>query len=231
MRILIVEDETRIAKRLQRLIEEIIVDRPTQIFVKNTLFEAEEFIDAKTVDILFLDLNLNGKNGFEMLQRFTAEAFYCIIVSAYEERAKEAFEYGVIDFVSKPFDKDRLQKAIHRVLHSSKRAISIKFLSIKNGNRITLLKVAEIIHIMSCEGYSEVSMKDGSVHLSSKSLEVLEHLLPPQFARIHKSYIANMEMAAKIISSPGSKYELKLSNKTILPVGRSRYKELKKMWH
>ena len=64
----------------------------------------------------------------------------------------------------------------------------------------------------------------------NKTLENLELLLPEHFVRIHKSYLVSMQEAREIVIEPGSKYSLRLNNQVLLPIGRTRYKEIKKRW-
>ena len=73
------------------------------------------FIKEQSIDLLFLDLNLNREDGYELLEEVAAESFHTIIVSAYKDRAIRAFEYGVLDFVAKPYTEERLSLAIQRI--------------------------------------------------------------------------------------------------------------------
>ena len=113
MRILIVEDESSIAQRIQRMVAEATKQKAV-IKMAYTVDQASLYLKENVIDLLLLDLNLNGKSGFELLQQAVAGSFHTIIISAYKEKAIEAFEYGVLDFVSKPFTQERLQKAIER---------------------------------------------------------------------------------------------------------------------
>ena len=115
MKILIVEDEKSIANRIERLLKEIAGDKISSLVQKERLTEALDYINHHKIDLLFLDLNLSGNDGFEILQSLAAETFDTIIVSAYRDKAIDAYEYGVVDFVPKPFTKDRLAKAFHRL--------------------------------------------------------------------------------------------------------------------
>ena len=226
MRILILEDEARISKRIERFVSEILKDQTFQLFKKHSLYEAEYFLEDSIVDLVLLDLNLNGKDGFDILKKLSAESFHTIIISAHTERATEAFEYGVLDFVPKPFDYERLEKAFLR-LQSTKGTNQLKHVAVKKGGRILLLNIDDIKFFKGSGSYSNVVMKDDSIHLHDKTLESLGRILPPNFERIHKSYLVNFDGTAEIITSPGSKYELRLKDGSILPIGRSRYKNLK----
>ncbi|MDX1643027.1 MAG: response regulator, partial [Thermoanaerobaculia bacterium] len=103
MRILIVEDEAIVARRLRRLVEAILGERLQAIRVAATLREGLEHVRNRTIDLLFLDLDLGGKDGFRVLTEAVTGPFHTIVVSARTEEAIRAFELGVTDFVAKPY--------------------------------------------------------------------------------------------------------------------------------
>ncbi|WP_448563383.1 LytR/AlgR family response regulator transcription factor [Thalassotalea ganghwensis] len=226
MNVLIVEDEVMVAKRLQRLTKAILGEKLHHIKHINNLDDAESYIDEHPIDVLLLDLNLNAQDGFTLLQQAVAESFQTIIVSANIDKAITAFEYGVIDFVAKPFNQSRLSKAFARLAeHTS--ASTTKFLSIKKQQRVEVISLQDIEYIQGAGNYSELVMLDGSIHLHEKNLDKLSQLLPSNFVRIHKSYIANLSHYRHLQNYPGSKYELALLSMTPLPVSRTKVKALR----
>lgn len=228
MQVLIVEDEARIAKRIERFTRELLQDQLTHLTLKPKLSEALDYVLNHPIDVLLLDLNLHGKDGFELLKTAVAHSFHTIVISAYRNRAIEAFEYGVIDFVAKPFDIERLKKAFERITDSQQRATyATKYLAIKKQGRIHLLTIEDILYLQGANIYSQVYLQNGQKDLYDKSLEKVLQLLPANFERIHKSYIVNMQQAQEIFVHSGSKYELMLKNGEILPIGRTRYKLIK----
>ncbi|WP_299459195.1 LytTR family DNA-binding domain-containing protein [uncultured Microscilla sp.] len=228
MKIVIVEDEFPILQLIKKHLKDILAGQITQMNEFSSLEMAQEYLKTNVVDLLLLDLNLNGKNGFDLLTHLMAESFHTIVISAYQERAIEAFEYGVLDFVPKPFNRDRLQKALNRLRLTS--VNNLKFLAIKHNGRIRLVPIEEVIYVQGAGNYSEVFLKNGEKVLHDKALDKLHHLLPPNFERIHKSYLAQMNEAKDICIYQGSKYELILKNGTSLPIGRTKYKYLKEKW-
>ena len=226
--ILIVEDEVRIAKRIHRFVTEILGERISGLTIVSRLGAALEYIQKHRVDLIILDLNLAGEDGFRLLQTIVAESFDTIVISAYRDRAIEAFEYGVLDFVGKPFRKDRLEKALQRVLNKNlKPDHPVRFLPVKKQGKIYLVRVRDLRYVQGANIYAELHLQNGQKELSDKSLESILQLLPPHFARIHKSYIVNMNEAVEIRVRPGGKYQLLLQNDELLPIGRTRYKDLK----
>ena len=162
-----------------------------------------------------------------MLKSLTASSFHTIIISAHIDEAIKAFEYGVLDFVAKPFTRDRLQQAINRVLDTSLRQdYGIRYLGVKYAGTIKLIEVSRIEYIVASGHYSELVINQEK-QLHHKSIEKLLALLPPNFERIHRSYIVNMNMVGRLSIKPGSTYELVLAGGTVLPIGRSRYNAVK----
>ncbi|WP_298540038.1 LytTR family DNA-binding domain-containing protein [uncultured Aquimarina sp.] len=231
MNILIVEDESRIAKRIERMTRDIFGNALKSLKHINTLPEALQFIKNSSLDLMLLDLNLNGDSGFDLLTTAVSESFHTIIISAYKDQAITAFEYGVLDFVPKPFNRDRLEKALHKTITSEKTTTNdIKFLAIKKRQRIQLVPVSDVLYIKGAGSYTEVFLKDGKKELHDKSLDKLEQLLAFSFERIHKSYLLKMSEVKEIIVESGSKYIAELKNGERIPIGRTKYKDLKAKW-
>ncbi len=231
MKILIVEDESRIAKRIKRLTRDILGDALQLIIHINTLHEASIYIENNSLDLVLLDLNLNGNSGFELLSKAVSESFHTIIISANKDQAITAFEYGVLDFVPKPFNRDRLEKALHKTITTEKNNEgATKFLAIKKRHRIQLISVEDVLYIKGAGAYTELFLADGKKELHDKSLEKLEQLLSSSFERIHKSYLAKMSEIKEIIVESGSKYIAELKNGKRIPIGRTKYKDIKAKW-
>lgn len=228
MRVLIIEDEARIAKRLDRMIRKFFEQNITRVDICDSLPRGLNFISNNTIDVLFLDLNLNGENGFDILESVVSGAFHTIIVSAYTDKAIQAFAYGVMDFVPKPFDEARLSIALNRISSRDKVVNNnLQHLAVKKSGNIRLIDLQDLRYIKGAGIYSELNLLNGTQELHDKSLESLEQLLPTSFIRIHKSYLVAISHAERIEVQSGSKYSLLLKNGEILPIGRSRYKEIK----
>ncbi len=231
MNILIVEDEARIAKRIERMTNEIFGDKLKSLSQVDTLMEAQRIIHSNPLDLVLLDLNLNGANGFDLLSEAVSESFHTIIISAYKDQAITAFEYGVLDFVPKPFNKDRLEQAFNRVTKKENNALhTIKYLAVKKRGKIQLIPVKDVHYIKGAGAYTELFLTNGTKELHDKSLERLEQLLANSFERIHKSYLVKMTEVKGILVSSGSKYMAELMNGTTIPIGRTKYKDLKSKW-
>lgn len=228
MRIIIVEDELLIAQRLERFVREILGPNLESVQTVATYDAASARLAESPVDLLLLDLNLRGRDGMELLQSSVAGSFHTIIVSANVDQALRAFEYGVIDFVSKPFTKERISQSLKRVTDPAGRtAGTAKYLAVRKHGKIVPVPVDQVLYLEGAGAYSEIMLLDGSHHLHDKTLEKLHALLPPDFERIHKSFVVRQSAIVALHASEGSRYEAELRNGTRLPVGRTRYKDLR----
>ena len=231
MKILIIEDEPLIARRTQRLIQSILGDQLKQIDIRNSVESGLGYLEDQIIDLLLLDLNLHGADGFSILEQMVAAPFHTIIISAYKEKAITAFEYGVLDFIPKPFNQNRLAKAFERLqITSSEPTSATKFLAIQKRGRYQMLAIDQLLYIKGAGIYAELFFKDGRKEIHNKNLDKLTQLLPPNFDRIHKSYIINNLEIEELLVEPGSKYTLVLKEGTQIPISRTKYKIMREKW-
>lgn len=227
MRILAIEDEAIIAMRIERMVREILGKKLTSYIKIEELNEAKVFLASNPIDLLLLDLNLNGENGFDILAEITSGAFHTIIISAYKDRAIEAFEFGVLDFIPKPFEQNRLALALSRSLGESATAHSPKYLQVKQKGKVLMIRVSDVIYFKGSGIYSEIHTINGDIFLHDKSLEKLNQLLSSSFERIHKSYLVDTGFIKGMIYKEGGSVAAELTNGIELPIGRTRYPALK----
>ena len=162
MNILIVEDESRITKRIERMTRDIFGDTLHSLKCTSTLHDALRFIENNPLDLVLLDLNLNGDSGFDLLTTVVSESFHTIIISVYKDQAITAFEYGVLDFVPKPFNRDRLEQALNRINTKEKVTTNtIKFLAVKKRNKVQLISTEDVLYIKGASVYTELFLKNG----------------------------------------------------------------------
>ena len=221
MRVLIVEDEPVIARRLVRLLHEVADGEITHIDTRTTLDDASSTLADGDVDVVFLDLNLNGRDGFDLLREATAGAFHTVVVSAHTERALEAFEVGVLDFVGKPFDADRLRTTLDR-LRSARAEHPAAALAVRTAGRVDLVPIADVAYVHAAGAYSELVLRDGSRRLHNKPLDRLLAVLPATFERVHRSYLVRLSDVVRLRAQEGSRYTLELATGEEIPVGRTR---------
>jgi two-component system, LytTR family, response regulator LytT len=227
MRILIVEDEKVAARGLQRMIQNILGKEISWIGWEASLDASKLALTEKPVDILFLDLNLNGENGFDLLQGAVADSFHTIVVSANEDQALQAFEYGVLDFVPKPVSEERLEKAINRITDGNYAGKHAKYLPIRKPKGIALIQLGDVSYFRGDGNYVEIRLKAGVSEYHRQTLDSLAKILPPQFSRIHRSYIVDKRDVNNVISHGGGMYGVELADGVQLPLSRIHYRNFK----
>ena len=229
MRILVVEDEASIQDRIVRLSKKVLDTQLKSIATCDSLDEGVSTIKSQMIDLLLLDLNLNGKDGFNILREMVSQSFHTVVISAYPERAIEAYELGVIDFITKPFDEERLKKAFNRVMGKTRngREHFAKFLAVRKFGLIELIPIDQINYIEADGGYSQLCLANNRKEMHDKMLKDLCALLPAWFERIHKSYAVNMNLVRGITSKGSHKHYVVLQDGSEIPLSRSKYKELK----
>ena len=131
-----------------------------------------------------------------MLMEAVSQSFHTVIVSAHSDQALHAFEYGVTDFVAKPYTEERLKKALDRVMEGGLAAgRRLKFVAVRDKSEVRAIPVNDILYFQGADDYSEVHCRDGSSSLYHKSLRQLYALLPANFELIHRSYLVNLHFA------------------------------------
>jgi DNA-binding LytR/AlgR family response regulator len=224
MRILIAEDEPLVAQRLERLVREVLGSELQGMRVATTLDAAIAQLDKVDDTVLLLDLNLAHTDGFSLLRRALAEPVSTIVVSGSTERALEAFELGVVDFVAKPFTVERLEMAFDRV-RLRRTGEHTRCLAVAYAGYLELVPLVDVVAIHGDGDYSSVELTNGQRRLHKRTLNELESLLPREFLRVHRSHIANLKQVRKLEGRV-----LKLANGSEIAVGRAYAKQLASHW-
>jgi two-component system response regulator LytT len=229
MRILIVEDERPTAEDIRFLAGQILKNENTSIHIETTFDNALYYLKEKPIDVLLLDLNLNSKDGFQLLKEVVSRSFHTIVISANINRAIEAFEYGVLDFIPKPYNLERLTAAFNRLKsnHSSD-GHSIKYLSVKTGHDIKLIDIADVRYFKATNIYVELHLNDGRTMIYDKSIKQLTPLLPANIFRIHRSFLVAIDKIKTLHTLGAGNNHVTLFGGENLPVSRKVIKELKK---
>ena len=227
MRVLIVEDEPLVRQRLLRMCTEHAGNR-ARFDAVGSLEDASEQLQRKLYDGVLLDLNLEGEDGFALVRQAVAGAFHTIVVSAHRERAIEAFELGALDFVPKPFSRERLAQSLDRLLDAGRvRGGMARYLGVWRAHGVALVELSEVQWIRADGEHSEVRMQCGRSELHDKPLLRLEAILPPSFVRCHRSWLVNLDHVDRLTAGTGSRYTLSLRDGSTIPVGRSQVSALR----
>ena len=228
MKALIVDDEPMPAKYLQELINQNCFE----IDSTKLAISAEEgikYLKNESVDILFLDVEMNTMTGFDLLKKVNIDsATKIIFTTAYSEYAVDAFRAGALDYLVKPIQKDELISAVRKVSKAkilNKRNESKKSIFVYLDEEYINLKVDEIIRFEADGSYTKIVCTTNT-QLSSKPLGFYEaEMLELGFIRCHNSHLINVEYIAKI--GKGKSFYLELSNEDIIPVSASKKDALK----
>ncbi|MGD8380251.1 MAG: response regulator [Gammaproteobacteria bacterium] len=201
--------------------------------------EAAQAIQALSPDVLFVDIEMPGMDGFELLRGLNPNTLPLVIfATAYSQHALRAFEVGAIDYVLKPIDQARFDKAMARVKsqwqsltkdHPVKGAarnnqIYIQRLSVRSDDYIRLVQVDDIDWIRATGNYIELHVGD-TCFLHRESLRrLLGSLDPSKFLRIHRGIAVNVDRILEIHPLPNGNAEIVLHDGTRLSVSR-RFRE------
>ena len=226
MRIAIVEDEAIVAQRLERMVAALLPD--STIRVAPTLNAALDLIRSTPLELLFLDLNLKGRDGFQLLEEAAAGSFQTVVVSAHHDQALRAFDYGVTDFVAKPVERGA------PAYRDRPRDLTPTARPRANARGAQRARAAddplERHRLRTRRGRLRgAAPRRRSVHLHEKTLSALEALLPSGFVRVHRSYIVNMARARGLRTAP--RLALAMDEDSLVPVGRVYGENVRERFH
>ncbi|MCF7807332.1 MAG: LytTR family DNA-binding domain-containing protein [Candidatus Marinimicrobia bacterium] len=201
---LLVDDE-----RLSRNDLRLLLENHKQITVIGEASNAEDGlqkIDELKPDLVFLDIQMPGMNGFDMLEHINSD-IHVIFVTAFDEYALRAFEVNALDYLLKPVNPERLQQSIERLEQIPEELEESDLRELEYNDRLLLkldtslgfLKVSTIICITSAGDYSELLCTNKKKVLVHKSMAEWESRLPATFFnRIHRTTIVNMEYVDRL---------------------------------
>jgi two-component system LytT family response regulator len=193
--------------------------------------EALAEIRRQQPDLVFLDVQMPECDGFDVLEMLGGDAHPAIVfVTAYDQYALRAFEAGALDYVLKPFDNARFERALvrakERVSYGKTQPRKIERLAIKSMGQLSFLKISEIDWIEAADYYACLHV-GWKAHLLRRSMADLEQELDPAvFCRIHRSTIVNLDRVSGLKLSDDGEYEVLLENGTKLRMSRRYRKEL-----
>lgn len=203
LNVLVIDDERLARKDLISLLS--AYDNITVVGEADDVPSAVKAIERLNPDVIFLDIQMPGDSGFDLLEKTDVEA-QIVFVTAYDEYAIRAFEVNALDYLLKPVNPDRLEKALEKLesreRYAWERARALDYedrLFLMLGRHFKFLKINTILTITAAGDYSEVLTSDGTKGLTLKSMKEWETRLPAQhFIRIHRSTIINMEFIDRV---------------------------------
>jgi two-component system, LytTR family, response regulator len=249
LRAYLVDDEPLALERLRRLLE-----RTGRVEVTGSTTEPEKAVAALTVDppdVCFLDIQMPGLNGFEVLARLPSQPVV-IFTTAYDQYALKAFGVNSVDYLLKPVEPESLQRALKKVeglrgsgrlaqpdlqvllkhLTDSLRETKAEYperIASRLGNRLWFLDLARVTHFYA-EDKLTYAVSEGKAYCVDYAITELERKLDPKkFLRIHRSAVVNVDWIKEVASLPGGALNVRLKDRkdTDLTVARDRAREFK----
>jgi two-component system, LytTR family, response regulator len=212
--VLIVDDEAPSRRKIRNFLK----DEPGLILLEaENGTEAVALIRTRKPDLLFLDIQMPGMDGFELIETVGPEAVPAVVfITAFDQYAIAAFDVQAVDYLLKPFDRDRFFKAFRRAverLREKGRGVAdlssllaevrrgkgyAERLSVRKGDSVVFVKTAEIRHISADEKYVRLHTAAGEWTIREPIGSLEGRLDPARFARIHKSHIVNRDEVREV---------------------------------
>lgn len=225
LRCIIVDDEEGAHLVLNHFITEMNLLTLSASFFN--AIDAMQYIYKNKVDIVFLDINMPGLSGLEMLESMSNRP-NIILTTAYKEYALEGYRFEVVDYLVKPFDFKKFLSAVDKVLRKvlapanfTMNSFTDKYLMVKVGSDIIKVNFNSLIYMQSHGNYVKFFTQKGTYLSQITTTELEEKLDKSQFIRVHKSYIVALNMITKISGN-----KVIVNESTILPLGNTYKREL-----
>jgi len=212
--VLIVDDEFLARKELVKRIYDY--NKNYTIHQADSVDSSIDILTREKIDLIFLDIQLMGETGFDLLKRTKIKADV-VFVTAYEEYALRAFEVNAVDYLLKPVNSKRFNITMERILNKTKKEISKELaysdqLIEKNFDGIRLIKLKNILCIAAEGDYTRICILEENDMLLYRTMKSWENILPRKyFRRIHRSTIINTDHIEKFHKTENSKHLVKIT--------------------
>jgi len=246
IRALIIDDEKLARSRLRRM----LVDHPEVEIIGEARDgrDALRLIQTLHPDVIFLDIRMPLLSGFEMLRELKPSPAV-VFTTAYDEYALKAFEENTVDYLLKPIDKDKLDRAVSKLLkifHGGspvpvdieklirsleQKERMIKRFSVKTGNRFLIVPEDRIIYFEAEDKYTFLHTEDGGYIISFTLRELETRLDPDKFLRVNRSFFVNLEAVSSIHAWFGGRLLLKIKGGKEVIISRMYTGAFKKKVH
>jgi two-component system LytT family response regulator len=239
---IIIEDEAPASELLKHYLKDFSIIDVVDVCANG--FEGLKSISESKPDLIFLDIQMPKLTGFEMLE-ILEERPEIIFTTAYDQFAIKAFELNAVDYLLKPFNKERLSEAVNKVIekfHSGKAGrkaaadllprkpeteARLSRIVVKKGNSIKIIPVEQVKYIEAQDDYVMIYYSDGKALKQQTMKYYEENLSRADFVRIHRSYIVNVKEINRIEPYGKENHIAVMLSGAKLPVSRSGYKQLR----
>jgi len=238
-----VDDEQHCINRLQKQLGAEAPDIEIIACCK-TVENARKIIAENSPDILFLDVQLGNRTGFDLLASIKKIDFEIIFTTSYDSYALKAFKFSALDYLLKPVDKDDLKRSLQKLrqqrdLKETSKKIDILFHNFREGNETskriaiptvdgyTMVDAKDIIRLQSDVNYTHIHTVAGKKITASKTIKFFETLLEgADFFRVHKSHLVNLKFVESYSKGKGG--HITLADGSQIEVAIRRKEELLK---
>jgi two-component system LytT family response regulator len=237
IKVIIIDDEPL----ARSIVEEFLMEQKNFTIVAQCGdgFEGLKAIHEYKPDLIFLDIQMPKINGFEMLELLEHKPDV-IFTTAFDDYAIKAFESSAIDYLLKPFSKERFKKAMEKweKWHGNIQSLQQDFselqqpvqrerVVVKQGSNIKIIPVGDILYLESADDFVKIHTAQGSF-LKNKTMGYFEQTLDAaHFVRTHRSYIVQLAQITRIDPYEKDSFVAVLKNGTKIPVSRSGYPRLR----
>jgi two-component system LytT family response regulator len=233
---IIVDDEPYSCESLAALLEKYCPN-VRLLDICYSAADALKALQEQEPTILFLDIEMPGMNGFEMLQKLPSVNFSIIFTTSYDQYAIKAIRFSALDYLLKPVDREELQAAVQKAMHISHETfpqqmeillqklnhptIPINKIAIPTIEGLQMIFVESVISCASESNYTILFLKNKQKIIASRTLKEVEEMLEDySFTRVHHSYLVNLNEVEKYIKGEGG--YLLMSDGSSVDVSRSR---------
>lgn len=213
----IIDDELKSRESLKKMLLNYCGKLTKVSAVCQNVAEGLEAIQEHHPDIVFLDVQMQGETGFDLLEKINNIDFEVIFTTAHSEYALKAIKFSAIDYLLKPVDIEDLQNALAKVKGKQDKNNNYKFkqllqnlkaenyrLALPTSEGLTFIKVDDILYFKASGNYTEIHMAPGEKYLVSRQLKEYDDLLADNnFFRIHHSFLINLNHIKNYIKGDG----------------------------
>jgi two-component system LytT family response regulator len=239
---LIVDDE----ELARRLLREMLASHPEIEIVGEcgNGMEAVKAVAQHEPELLFLDVQMPKLSGFDVLELVDPAGLAVIFVTAFDQYAMKAFDVHAVDYLLKPYSKERFEAALERAksqkaekapdaaaLAATARPAGqfLERIVVKDGTKVTLVPTTKLDYVEALDDYVSL-VTEGKKLLKQQTISSLEAALDPAvFVRIHRSFVVNFERVSRIEPYGKESKVAVLGNGVKLPVSRAGYERLRKV--
>ena len=229
LRVLIVDDELLARQR----IEDLLAKEP-HVEIAGSATDGEEavsMIEELHPDLVFLDVQMPGRTGIDVVEAIGADAMPpTIFTTAYERFALKAFDVAAVDYLVKPFDDERFAQALARGRKAAEalapKSKYVQRITVELRGQMRVVPVSMIDYITASGPYAELHVSGRTFAIREKMQTLEEKLDPAIFFRIHRSAIVQLDRIDTLLHAAGGDYAVRLKDGTELSVSRARREEL-----